>query len=136
MKKTCKPRAFSVAPGSALLGTRGRVPGEVVRCPECDRTLEFEIESTAGDGAEEWAETLWLDCGRVQHHRFTFDLWMPTHDLVKQWINSSLPNVQGEPRPYMARSVLLGARFVTCMVVGSTAWLGSFFIFSAGNSKR
>ncbi len=30
----------------------------------------------------------------------------------------------------MARSVLLGAHSVTCMVVGSTAWLGSVvFIF-------
>jgi len=32
---------------------------------------------------------------------------------------------QSEPRSYMARSVLLGARSVTCMIVGSTVWLGS-----------
>jgi hypothetical protein len=35
-------------------------------------------------------------------------------------------NVQSEPRSYMARSVLLGARSVTCMIVGSTALFGVF----------
>jgi hypothetical protein len=38
-----------------------------------------------------------------------------THDL---------PNVQDEPRPWLARLVLLGARDVTAMVVGSGALLG------------
>src|SRR5688572_32075352 len=37
------------------------------------------------------------------------------------------PNVQDEPRPWLARAVLLGARAVTAMVVGSGALLGSFF---------
>jgi len=32
-----------------------------------------------------------------------------------------LPNVQDEPRPQLARSVLLGARSVTAVVVGSSA---------------
>ena len=36
----------------------------------------------------------------------------------------SLPNVQDEPRPWLARAVLLGARIVTAMVVGSGALLG------------
>jgi hypothetical protein len=49
-------------------------------------------------------------------------------------VHSVLPNAQSEPRPYMARSVLLGARFVTCMVVGSTALFGvlvfSFIFFN------
>ena len=36
-----------------------------------------------------------------------------------------LPNVQDEPRPCLARLVLLGARGVTDRVVGSSAWLGS-----------
>ena len=34
-----------------------------------------------------------------------------------------LPNVQDEPRPWLARAVLLGARIVTAMVVGSGALL-------------
>ena len=37
-----------------------------------------------------------------------------------------LPNVQDEPRPWLARAVLLGARIVTAMVVGSGALLGLF----------
>src|SRR5688572_9409230 len=37
-----------------------------------------------------------------------------------------LPNVQDEPRPWLARAVLLGARVVTAMVVGSGALLGMF----------
>src|SRR6266545_4102196 len=41
-----------------------------------------------------------------------------------------LPNVKDEPRPWLARAVLLGARIVTAMVVGSGALLASvFFIF-------
>jgi hypothetical protein len=35
-------------------------------------------------------------------------------------------NVQDEPRPWLARLVLLGARDVTAMVVGSGALLGVF----------
>jgi hypothetical protein len=38
----------------------------------------------------------------------------------------SLPNVKDEPRPWLARLVLLGARGVTAMVVGSGALLGFF----------
>jgi hypothetical protein len=34
-----------------------------------------------------------------------------------------LPNVQDEPRPWLARLVLLGARDVTAVVVGSSALL-------------
>lgn len=50
---------------------------------------------------------------------------------------SGSANVKSEPRSYMARSVLLGARFVTCMIVGSTALLGSFFILQRSElSKR
>src|SRR5688500_9371903 len=41
---------------------------------------------------------------------------------------SFLANVQDEPRPWPARLVLLGARGVTAMVVGSGALLGFFFI--------
>jgi hypothetical protein len=41
---------------------------------------------------------------------------------------ASAPNVQDEPRPWLARAVLLGARIVTAMVVGSGALLGRFFI--------
>ena len=37
-----------------------------------------------------------------------------------------MPNVQDEPRPWLARLVLLGARGVTAMVVGSGALLGIF----------
>src|SRR5215216_2163552 len=37
-----------------------------------------------------------------------------------------LPNVQDEPRPWLARLVLLGARAVTAMVVGSGALLAGF----------
>ena len=43
------------------------------------------------------------------------------------------PNVQDEPRPQLARLVLLGARGVTAVVVGSGAWFGSVvFIFWIG----
>src|SRR5215207_1596209 len=35
-----------------------------------------------------------------------------------------VPNVQDEPRPWLARLVLLGARGVTAMVAGSGALLG------------
>lgn len=37
-------------------------------------------------------------------------------------------NVQSEPRAWLAHFVLLGARNVTAMLVGSTALLGSVFI--------
>src|SRR5947207_13042468 len=37
-----------------------------------------------------------------------------------------LPNVRDEPRPWLARLVLLGARGVTAMVVGSGALLARF----------
>jgi hypothetical protein len=36
-----------------------------------------------------------------------------------------LSNVKSEPRAWLAHFVLLGARNVTAMLVGSTAWLGS-----------
>src|SRR4051812_34988621 len=39
--------------------------------------------------------------------------------------SSILPNVKDEPRPWLARAVLLGARIVTDMVVGSGALLGT-----------
>jgi hypothetical protein len=42
-----------------------------------------------------------------------------------------LPNVQDEPRPWLARLVLLGARGVTAMVVGSGVLFGFFFIRTA-----
>jgi hypothetical protein len=41
-----------------------------------------------------------------------------------RWRARLLPNVQDEPRPWLARAVLLGARDVTAMVVGSGALLG------------
>jgi hypothetical protein len=37
-----------------------------------------------------------------------------------------VPNVQDEPRPQLARGVLLGARPVTAEGVGSSDWFGSF----------
>lgn len=40
----------------------------------------------------------------------------------------SPPNVQDEPRPWLARAVLLGARIVTAMVVGSSALFGSLSV--------
>jgi hypothetical protein len=40
-----------------------------------------------------------------------------------------LPNVKSEPRAWLAHFVLLGARNVTAMLVGSTALLG-LFLFS------
>jgi hypothetical protein len=39
------------------------------------------------------------------------------------WI---LPNVQDEPRPWLAQLGLFGARAVTAMVVGSGALFGFF----------
>jgi hypothetical protein len=43
------------------------------------------------------------------------------------------PNVQDEPRPWLARLVLLGARDVTAMVVGSGALLGRFALMTLAN---
>ena len=37
-----------------------------------------------------------------------------------------VPNVKDEPRPWLARLVLLGAQGVTAKVVGSSAWLGGY----------
>ena len=50
---------------------------------------------------------------------------------ISQLISSrshAWPNVQDEPRPWLARLVLLGARDVTAMVVGSSALLGFIFV--------
>ena len=50
-----------------------------------------------------------------------------------------LPNVQDEPRPWLARLVLLGARDVTAVVVGSGALLGfcaHWQANAAGTAKR
>jgi hypothetical protein len=44
-----------------------------------------------------------------------------------------LANVQDEPRPRLARAVLLGARIVTAVVVGSGALLGRFSDLSECN---
>ena len=41
-------------------------------------------------------------------------------------ITRLVSNVQDEPRPWLARAVLLGARIVTAMVVGSGALLALF----------
>jgi len=38
-----------------------------------------------------------------------------------------LPNVKDEPRSRLARAVLLGARIVTAVIVGSGALLGRLF---------
>ena len=46
-----------------------------------------------------------------------------TCDCVSK-LSGLLPNVQDEPRPWLARAVLLGARIVTAMVVGSGALFG------------
>ena len=46
--------------------------------------------------------------------------------------SSDVPNVQDEPRPQLARSVLLGARSVTAVVVGSSDWFGSVVFISVG----
>jgi hypothetical protein len=46
-----------------------------------------------------------------------------------------LPNVQSEPRSWLARVVLLGARNVTAMIVGSTAWFGGM-VFILGEELR
>jgi hypothetical protein len=47
-----------------------------------------------------------------------------TDSLHRSRTPEVLPNVQDEPRPWLARAVLLGARIVTAMVVGSGALLG------------
>ena len=50
---------------------------------------------------------------------------------------TSSPNVQDEPRPQPARLVLLGARDVTDVVVGSGALLGCLaFMASEASSNR
>jgi hypothetical protein len=46
-----------------------------------------------------------------------------------------MPNVQDEPRPWLARLVLLGARGVTAMVVGSGALFGTGGTWLSGASE-
>jgi len=53
--------------------------------------------------------------------------------FAKRGHGHSSPNVQDEPRPWLARFVRLGARSVTAMVVGSSDWLGSVFNFCIEN---
>ena len=50
-------------------------------------------------------------------------IWMFTVIIVL-----FLPNVLDQTRPWLARSVLLGARSVTAMVVVCSAWFGSVFL--------
>ena len=53
-----------------------------------------------------------------------------TKNSISAGIGLLLPNVQDEPRPQLARSVLLGARSVTAVVVGSGDWFGSVVFIS------
>jgi hypothetical protein len=46
---------------------------------------------------------------------------------MSKWNFILLPNVQTEPRSWLARSVLLGAQSVTAMIVGSSALLGVLY---------
>src|SRR3954469_15270019 len=64
--------------------------------------------------------------------RIRFDCW---RDIG----HGFLPNVQDEPRAQPARLVLLGARDVTDVLVGSGAWFGSFptyFFTDVGTRNR
>jgi hypothetical protein len=66
-----------------------------------------------------------LDQANRPHPRNTEE---PNHRYIshRYLAHEILPNVQDEPRPWLARLVLLGARDVTAMVVGSGALFGSF----------
>ena len=61
------------------------------------------------------------------HPRIVIKSTMPPIAVTISFI--FLPNVIDEPRPSLARLVLLGARGVTDRVVGSSAWLGSVVYF-------
>jgi hypothetical protein len=65
--------------------------------------------------------------------QITDQLFIPPFFAHALHIRASLaadePNVQDEPRPWLARAVLLGARIVTAMVVGSGALLGRSFMY-------
>src|SRR5437773_8975980 len=62
------------------------------------------------------ARKSWLPCERTLRER-------EDHGEELNLAGHVLPNVQDEPRPWLARLVLLGARGVTAMVVGSGALL-------------
>src|SRR5688500_17423317 len=72
------------------------------------------------------SEHLLLRKNLVSHKRTLFGKELS--QLVEILEVHVLPNVQDEPRPWPARLVLLGARGVTAMVVGSGALLGGLFI--------
>ena len=59
-----------------------------------------------------------------------------TRSAIKEqkWSRHVLANVQDEPRPGLARLVLLGARGVTTPVAGSGALLGIFLLPNFENS--
>jgi hypothetical protein len=71
---------------------------------------------------------LLLDMSSIE--QITDHLFLPLffdHALhIRTSLAADEPNVQDEPRPWLARLVLLGARDVTAMVVGSGALLGVF----------
>jgi hypothetical protein len=64
------------------------------------------------------------DCGKLVQLVATHRAKSRTAKTTDARFISFLPNVQDEPRPWLARAVLLGARIVTAMVVGSGALLG------------
>src|SRR5687767_8017157 len=51
------------------------------------------------------------------------------------WRETSCPTFK-KPRPWLARAVMLGARIVTAMVVGSGALLGFFLLTDGDNYLR
>src|SRR5690349_683569 len=55
--------------------------------------------------------------------------------MLRHTSSALLPNVQDEPRPQPARLVLLGARDVTDVVVGSGALLAHSFIGDSASAK-
>lgn len=79
----------------ALLGASGRIPRDVAICPECSRTLHYQVTAADEDGTVEvdldcWApvRTRWGDWT----HRYWQSDWQETVDKCRAWVKAHAPN--------------------------------------------
>lgn len=84
----------------ALLGAAGRIPRKVATCPECNRTLRYEVTAEDEDGNVE----VDLDCGAPMKtrdgfwtHRYWQSDWQDVVDKCRAWVKAHAPNAQGQP---------------------------------------
>lgn len=102
---TTKAPAGAPVRWEALLGATGRIPRKVATCPECNRTLAYEITGCDEDGNVE----LMLDCGApVKNrwgdytHRFWQSDWQGTVNICEAWVTRHAPNNRSSVPPAAA----------------------------------